>query len=66
MNASTWRLPQEFQLIWTLLGVVREVVERGGSALHLWQGEHPANILLLARYFSGNAIAQNRPVHIGK
>lgn len=58
MNASTWRLPQEFQLIWTLLGVVREVVERGGLALYLWQGEHPANILLLVRYFSGNIIAQ--------
>lgn len=34
------------------------VVEWSGSALHLWQGEHPANILLLVRYFSGNIIAQ--------
>jgi hypothetical protein len=41
-----------------LLGVVREVRERDGSALHLWQGEHPANILLLVGYFSGNIIGQ--------
>jgi hypothetical protein len=31
---------------------------RDGSALHLWQGEQPANILLLVGYFSGNIIAQ--------
>ena len=31
---------------------------RDGSALHLWQGEQPANILLMVRYFPRNLIAQ--------